>query len=256
MQMLFSLHADKIFLFSIIFARLSTMMLTAPLYSCRSIPLHIRIISALVLATLVAPFQWYATQSFAFDSDTFLLTLLENILIGASLGLAVMLLFTGVQVAGALVCQSGQMAVEKMSDDAATLQGPLASRLLQWIAIAVFVVMGGHRLLMVALLDSFQSIPVSSGISPEGLCRTIVHLIGESFHLAVRMAAPVVTALLASTLIIGLASRALPQINALTVGFTINIWSTFLVLFFSLSVLAYLFQEYVHLFLSTWSNML
>jgi len=256
MQIPIFLHADKLLCFAVIFARLGAMMLTAPLYKCRSIPLHIRILLAFVLAILVAPFQWYATQSLAVEGDAFFLTLVENILIGASLGLAVMLLFSGVQIAGGLVCRSGQFATEAATEDIATPSGPLASRLLQWMALTVFVTMGGHRLLMVALLDSFQSIPVNADFSPAGLWQTIVLMVGKSFHLALRVAAPIVTALLASTLIVGLASRAVPQINAFTVGFAINIWSTLLILFFSATLLAYLFQDQFHSYLSMWGTMI
>ncbi|MDE0938910.1 MAG: flagellar biosynthetic protein FliR, partial [Pirellulales bacterium] len=84
----------------------------------------------------------------------------------------------------------------------------------------------------------------------------VVHMVSESFRLALRIGAPIITALLASTLVIGLAGRALPQINSFSIGLTVNLWTTFLTLFFSLTVVAYLFQDYVLAFLSTWKTML
>ena len=120
----------------------------------------------------------------------------------------------------------------------------------------IFVVMGGHRLMMTALLDSFQSVPIASDLLPERLHEMAVHMVSESFRLALRIGAPIITALLASTLVIGLASRALPQINSFSIGLTVNLWTTFLTLFFSLTVVAYLFQDYVFAFLSTWKTML
>jgi len=254
MQMFLPLHAEKFVFFSIVLARLGAMMLTTPLYGSRMIPLHIRIISVFVLTAVIAPFQWHS--SIAINGTALLFTLLENIAIGATLGFAMLILFSGVQVAGAMVYQSGQLAAESNSNDPTSLHGPPSSQLLPWIALTLFVAMGGHRLLMTALLDSFQSIPVTGGLLPERLLDTALHMVSESFRLAVRLAAPIIAALLASTLVVGLASRALPQINSLTVGLTVNLWATFLGLFFSLAVVAYLFQEYVYSFLSAWKTML
>ena len=113
-----------------------------------------------------------------------------------------------------------------------------------------------YRHIATWILDSFQSIPLATHLLPERLLQIVVHMVGESFRLAIRMAAPVVTALLASTLVIGLVSRALPQINAFSVGLAVNLWTTFWTLFFSLAIVAYLFGDYLNSFLSTWSSML
>ena len=256
MQIFLSLHADKFFFFGIVLARLGAMLMTAPLFGSRLIPLHIRILSIFVLATLITPFQWHSTSAIAFDHHVLLFNILANVLIGASLGVTMLIMFSGVQLAGSVICRSGQMATEGSSDELTAIQGPLASRILQWTALIIFVVMGGHRLMMTALLDSFQSIPVASHLLPERLHEIAVHMASESFRLALRIGAPIITALLASTLVIGLLSRALPQINSFSIGLTVNLWVTFLTLFFSLAVMAYLFQDYVHAFIGAWNSML
>ena len=256
MHNLLSLHADKFFCLGIVFARLGAMLLTAPLFGSRLIPLHIRIISVFVLTILVTPFQWQTGSAFVPDLQTLFFHVLANALIGASLGVTVLILLSGVQIAGSLICRSGQMALEQVGNDPTTLEGPSASRILQWLALIIFVAMGGHRLMMTALLDSFQSIPLASHLLPDRLLEIALHMVSESFRLAIRLSAPVISALLASTFVIGLVSRALPQINAFSTGLTINLWATFGALFFSLATLAYLFGDYVNFFLSSWNSML
>ena len=59
-------------------------------------------------------------------------------------------------------------------------------------------------------------------------------LITQSFHVAIRAAAPVVTAVLLATLVLGLISRTLPQLNVMVVGFGLNAMITFGVFFLSL----------------------
>ena len=56
-----------------------------------------------------------------------------------------------------------------------------------------------------------------------------VVLITQSFHVGIRAAAPVVAAVLLATLVLGLISRTLPQLNVMVVGFGLNAMITFAV---------------------------
>jgi flagellar biosynthetic protein FliR len=125
---------------------------------------------------------------------------------------------------------------------------------LQILALAIFVAIGGHRLMMMSILDSFRALPAADTTLPGGMLETMTRLVSESFRMAVRVAAPAVTAVLAATLLIGLASRAMPQLNSFTMGFTVNLWVTFLALLFSLAVIGHLFSDEVTSFMSIWQQ--
>ena len=70
-------------------------------------------------------------------------------------------------------------------------------------------------------------------------------LIAQSFHVAIRAAAPVVTAVLLATLVLGLISRTLPQLNVMVVGFGLNAMITFGVMFLSLGATLLVFQDQI-----------
>ncbi len=61
--------------------------------------------------------------------------------------------------------------------------------------------------------------------------------------MAIRAAAPVVTAVLLATLVLGLISRTLPQLNVMVVGFGLNAMITFGVFFLSLGAAVLVFQD-------------
>jgi flagellar biosynthetic protein FliR len=117
------------------------------------------------------------------------------------------------------------------------------SRLLFLVTLAVFVCIGGHRMVMAGLLDTFETIPPGSAGVPTSIASTFTLLLDQSFALAVRAAAPVVTALLLSTLVMGLISRTLPQLNILAVGFGMNSMLAFGVIALSLGAAVWVFQE-------------
>jgi flagellar biosynthetic protein FliR len=68
-------------------------------------------------------------------------------------------------------------------------------------------------------------------------------LLSQSFSLGIRAAAPAMAALLLATLVLGLISRTVPQINILAVGFNINALLTLGGLAVSLGAISWAFPQ-------------
>ena len=106
--------------------------------------------------------------------------------------------------------------------DVATLQ--FTSPLFTALIAAVFLGerIGGHRMVVEALLDSFQWVPPGAAAPSADSLTMLADLLRHSFDLAIRAAAPVAFSVLMSTLLIGLLSKALPQVGTLGFGLGIN----------------------------------
>ena len=100
-------------------------------------------------------------------------------------------------------------------------------------------------MVMAGLLDTFKTIPPGSGVFPRSMADGFVTLVGQSFSLAVRVAAPAVTALLLATLILGLIGRTLPQLNILAMGFGLNSLLAFAALGLTFGAAAWAFQDQI-----------
>ena len=98
---------------------------------------------------------------------------------------------------------------------------PLFSRLLFLTAACVFLCIGGHRMVMAGLLDTFQTIPPGGSEFPDSLSDAFVTLVSQSFSLGLR-AARRGDGFAAGNLILGLIGRTLPQLNVFAVGFGFN----------------------------------
>ena len=122
---------------------------------------------------------------------------------------------------------------------------PLFSRLLSLLVLAIFVAIGGHRIVMAGLLDTFQTIPPGSACAPDSLFQTLIDLVTQSFALGIRAAAPLVTALLLANLVLGLISRTLPQLNVLVIGFGLNTMLASGALILSLGTAAWVFGDQI-----------
>ena len=122
---------------------------------------------------------------------------------------------------------------------------PLFSRLLSLLVLAIFVAIGGHRMVMGGLLDTFQTIPPGRLFAPDSLFTAMVDLVTQSFALGIRAAAPLVTVLLLANLVLGLIGRTLPQLNILVIGFGLNTMLASGALILSLGAAAWLFGDQI-----------
>jgi flagellar biosynthetic protein FliR len=89
--------------------------------------------------------------------------------------------------------------------------------------VLLFLLAGGHRAMLAALLDTFRTIPLMSFHWDESLVVLLVEVLGSAMELGIRLAGPVLIALFLATTALGLLSRAIPQLHVLTVGFTIKV---------------------------------
>ena len=233
----------KFILFTFVLARVGGLTMTAPLYGTGDVPLQVRGLLAAALALLVTPAQWHAGVALPGSLVQYVVLLGGEALIGACLGLGVLILVHGMTLAGELVGQASGLSLADVFDPSLGEHVPLFSRLMFLVTVSVFVCLGGHRMVMAGLLDTFQTIPPGSGAIPGSLREISVTLASQSFSLGIRAAAPALTALLLSTLILGLIGRTLPQLNVLTLGFGVNALLAFAVLGLTLGSAAWAFQD-------------
>ena len=231
-------------LLTFIFARVAGLSLTAPIYGTNDVPFRVRVLLAAALTLLIAPLQGQLSAHFAGPLEYLALLSCEAAL-GACLGLGILVLIHGMTLAGGLVGQASGLGIAEVFDPALEENVPLFSRLLFLLATCVFLCIGGHRLVMAGLLDTFQTIPAGSGHLPASLAHAFTTLVSLSFSLGVRAAAPVVTSLLLATLILGMIGRTLPQVNILAVGLGLNSLLAFAALALSVAVAAWAFADQV-----------
>ena len=245
MDWLSQLDAQKFLLFTLVFTRVGGLVITAPIFSAPEVPARVRALLAVALAALITPTQWDVAVADPGSTLNYAVFLASELIVGLSLGLGIVALFSGLLLAGRMIGQMSGLVLADVFDPASGISVSVFSRLMMLVTTAVFVAIGGHRILMAGLLDTFVTIPPGSAAVPGSMADTFVLLVAQSFTLAVRAAAPVVASLLLSTLALGLISRTLPQLNVLALGFGVNALLTFGVLGLSLGAAAWVFQEQV-----------
>lgn len=220
----------KLPIFLMVAARLAGMLLFQPILASRNVPVGVRLALVLGLSALVTPLvRWTPTLP-----DTALglaLALAGELLIGGLIGLVVAVAFVGVQMGAELVAQESGLAFGQIVDPTSGQSLSVLSVFYSQFVAVVYLIVGGHRAVLTACLDTFQTIPP---LGDGGAAQVGVDLLVRSLALggsvAVRVAAPAMVTMFLVTLTLGLISRTVPQLNVATVGFMLKTLIGFLIM--------------------------
>ncbi|MGE0606138.1 MAG: flagellar biosynthetic protein FliR [Pirellulales bacterium] len=245
MTWLTAFSANQFVLFTLVLTRVSGVVIGTPIYGSIEVPARVRAFLAVALAVLMMPTQWHTIVEQPANVVDFALLVAAELLIGLTLGTGTLILFSGVQLAGHIISQIGGMSLGEALDPNTDNSVPILSELLRMFALAIFVAIGGHRLVLAGLLGTFEAIPAGQAQLATSLGQLLSVLLTESLSLGVRMAAPAMTALLLATLVLGLVSRTVPQLNVFSLGFALNAVTLFVAVALSLGGIAWLFEDQV-----------
>lgn len=238
-----ALYTHQVIVFVLVLTRVSGLLTLAPVWGSRSIPLRIRAFLAVGLALIIAPLEWHVPVDSARDLLHIGLLLSGEFLVGLALGLAVMIYFAGLELAGQVLGQMSGMSLAEVVSPTYESSVPVFSEFLNFLMVAVFLISGGHLYLLDALFQAFAQMPPGQSHISASLVQTLTDITAYSFTLGLQIAAPMMVALLLAIILMGLISRTLPQLNILALGFSANSTVMLAALLLSLGVLARVFQE-------------
>jgi flagellar biosynthesis protein FliR len=234
------------------FARVGSLLLTAPILGSRQVPVQYRFLLAGFAAVAIFPLTSSrpspislpeGTSAVDWASAQWLPLLFSEVSIGIMLGLGMTIVISAARTAGTII---GQLAGMQWTTDADTESDePITaiSQLFGMLSIAVFVVIGGPEMVLSALIESYESLPISTTIGPGHGLAMLGNLLQQSLILTLRGVAPAVASLLISTITIGMLSRAFPFMNMLGLGFNSNQFMFFLATFLTMGGCVWLFMD-------------
>jgi flagellar biosynthesis protein FliR len=234
---------SRFMVFTLVLARTGAVVMTAPIFGSQALPRQVRALIALAMALLVTPVYLRTSVPPVEHTLEYGRLLVNEALLGLLLGLGINILFAGIQVAGQVVSQMSGLSLADVFNPAFEEDVSVFSQLFYFLTLAVFVAVGGHRIVTEALLQSFAWAPPGHAAMGDNVVEVLTAILTQSFALGIRASAPILAALLLSNIVLGLISRTLPQINVLAVGFGLNSLLTLGMLFLTLGTVAWTFQD-------------
>jgi flagellar biosynthesis protein FliR len=204
--------------------RVTAFVVIAPPFSHNAIPMRIKAMLGIGLGVAVAPrvTDQYVSQ----EIGAFLMALTGELVVGLALGFLVMLAFSAVQSAGAMIDLFGGFSLAQGFDPMSQVNGAQFSKLFHLLALALLFVTDGYQLVLGGLFRSFGAIPVGAGLDMPATGELMLGGLGQMFLAALQIAAPLIVVLFLADAGLGLLTRVAPALNAFALGFPLKILLT------------------------------
>lgn len=204
--------------FAAVLVRVGAMFLFAPLFGSGRIPKRVKAAIALVLALAITP----TVAKVAFPPTVFHLTaaIAGELLFGLAMGMVMSLVFVAAQWAGEVLGQQLGFTLGAVFDPQYGGAGSVISDLLYMLTLVIFLALRGHHAMLMGLRDSFEALPLfTAGMAGVGGGLEIVAgLLLGCTSLTLKLAAPVLVAMLVSDVVLGFVSKTMPQLNVMSAG--------------------------------------
>ncbi len=227
--------------FLLILMRLSGLFISAPIFASRQIPARIKVFIVLVLTLCLAYIVPISVPEGFTSAAVIAAALVMELIIGYTIGLVAYLVFSGMQLAGQIMDMQMGFGIVNVVDPLSGTQIPLMGNITQTFALLAFLAVNGHYYLIQAVSDSYNVIPVLGLTMKEDLLAYLVFLSANMFVIAIKIAAPLVLAILTADIAMGFIGRTVPQMNVFLVGLPLKIIIGFLVLLLLLPVYMWVF---------------
>ena len=224
------------------FVRILSLIASAPVVGNPSLPASVKIGLALLLSILVVPLL-PAPPDVSPASSMGMLILAQQILVGLAMGFAMQLVFHATEMAGEVIGLQMGLGFATLYDYSVPGQIPVIGQFMGIVMSLVFLGINGHLLLISALAESFQHLPVAP-LSSRGGFQALADWGGNLFTYSLALSLPLLAALLITNIALGVLSRAAPQLNIFAVGFPATILIGMLMLVLALPYFA---PSFVHL---------
>ena len=218
--------------------RIGAFLIASPFFGGSSVPIQVRIIMAVLLGVSVASNVSVPTWQ-SFDALTGVQVVLTELMIGIGSGLILTIWFSAALLAGEKIAASTGLGFAAQMDPDSGGQTPVVSKIFSLFLTVLFLSWNGHILVLQAILDTYQFMPVGNVPNLKALITGGLSAAGSMFAAATIIMLPVTGFLVAINLAVGVISRSSPQMNLFAVGFPISMIVVFVLLYMWVDVLGY-----------------
>lgn len=203
--------------------RVAAATVLAPVFGPSQVPGTVRVLLSLAIAAaIVAALPSVPTLDNPLDSTPRLaVAALSELLIGASLSFGFLAAYAATQVAGRILDIQMGFGAAYVLNPATEGFSPLLGSVFGMAAVAAFLALDGHHVLIQALALSAQTVPPGAPYTADW--DAVLKQSGVMFTFGTALAAPVMLALLLADLSMAVLARSMPSLNVFVLSFSIKI---------------------------------
>lgn len=213
--------------------RFMGLMIYGPVFGSPAIPVRVKIFLAFLIGIAVYPVvsaAHPASEQLTLDLWSLAPRVATELIIGLIIGYVASLPMMAMQTSGLIMGQQMGLGFARFFDPAIDDEADIVGQVLFYMALAGFLMIGGHEAMILAVLDSFQHVPLGGFTIDNSVIELVAGLLLAAFELALRVAAPLLAIIFLESIAMGFVSKTVPQLNILSLGFPLRIMAGFLIL--------------------------
>ena len=224
-----SFTVENLEFYLLVLMRISAFVLTAPFFNYSSIPARMKAALSLVLTIVVIqtlpviPLSYIGVLGFS-------ILVLKETVVGLILGFLCNVCFYIINFAGQIMDMEMGLAMASLYDPATNVQITVTGNMYSYFVMLMLVVTNSHYYIIRAITDSFSYFNVGQAVFQNGIEGIIMDFMGNYFLIAVRICLPIFCCMMLINVILGVLTRAAPQMNMFVVGIQIKVLAGLVVL--------------------------
>lgn len=229
-------NADDVIFLWLIFARISGFIFLVPIFSNANLPNAVKILLCIFMTLLISMLLYpdyrgadprYKIDGLLVGADYLWLSMgllsIKEMAVGFLIGLGFTLIFEAILLAGQNISSSIGFSIAEMFDPATQTQQTLVSQFLTILATLVILGLDMHHMFIRCLAESFATVPLGSYTLNDSMLPGLEAGTGRIWIYALQISAVPFVLLFLVTVVLGLMSRVMPEMNIFAVGFPVRI---------------------------------
>ena len=206
--------------FILLAMRIGGLVLIAPVFSSRSVPMKLRTAIVVIFSIVLVP----VARAHAHAAPEITpLTFLSETVIGFALGLGTAIVIAAASAAGDMMSVQMGLAGASVLDPMTSIQVPVLGQFMTAFVTLLLFSSGGHLVMLQGLGSSLDAMPVGSIPDLSAGALAMAKMGGQLLSLGVLFAAPVMAATMLTNVALAILTRAAPQLQIITVAFPMQI---------------------------------
>lgn len=218
--------------FLLIFFRISGIFFVAPFFADRAIIKRMRFGFTLFTSFIIysaVPKDFEALKNVEFLE--FIQLGIKELLIGLIIGFLLLIIFSSVQTAAQVYSMSMGFGMVNVLDPLTQFQVPVMGMLKYLVLLAIFLVFGIHRRVLLIVIDSFYKYKVAHiNYDVKVIAYSMLDNFKYFFIVSLKIAVPILGMLFLIDVVLGVMARIAPQMNVFFLGMPLKLGVGFLIL--------------------------
>lgn len=232
----------EVVFFMLVLSRVAGIFAALPVFGGRRMPTRIKAITVFMITLICFPTLSAAPPQMPSDAFSLALLALSEVMIGLTLAFISQIIFAAVEFSGQIIGMQMGLTISSILDPSQGTQTQIMSVIQTLFATLLFLSLNIHHLFIRAIMDSFKVIPMGGWHINGELINFLVIRTADIFIIGIRLAAPVMVALLLTTIALGIMARAFPQMNIFMISMPLNIGLGLVVLGMTLTIFFHVLQ--------------